>query len=256
MLSPFTKEQQSVIIGSMLGNGHITLRLNKRSSFTKSQGIKNKEYLLWHKDFFGDQCGEVCYATSKWRRNWYKKVVINLKASDYFCELREKWYPNGVSYKMVPNDIKLDPFTVAIWFFDKGVNLASERLASFSTYGFTRPEVEFLSEKMERKLGFKSVVDADRTINIKREFYKDFVDMIRPYCLWKCMEGKIAYRDPLLVYLPYDKKLQLVDDFFKKGLPAKSLMKKFGISRSQTYKILRNVGNGGRLLSDSWTNFI
>ena len=234
----FTTEQWSIINGSLLGDGHITKVKYGNSSFVKNQCRKHEDYLKWHFDkLFPYSC------PLKNRDNYclgkkYYRTTFNTRTNLIFSELREKWYPLGK--KIVPQDLKLDPLAIAIWFFDDGSNSIKSRCCRFATYCFNKVECELLVKELDN-FNIKCNIAKNNVIMVKTQSYKELVDLIKPYMLWDCFKHKIQYRDSELSFTTEKEALNIFEAF-KSGKTQRQVAKEVGRSTTLVSTILR----GGR----------
>lgn len=232
----FTKEQWSIIIGSLLGDGCINKTKYGNSSLTKPQCAAHFDYLKWHKDIFKEKCGEVKTGLNRAAGKNYVRHQLRWRSHFIFTELRSKWYPNGK--KIVPFDLELDPLAVAIWFFDDGSNYVKKRVVKFATYCFQRCEVEFLCQQLEQKFSIKTCISKRNEIFVKTESYKIIVDLVKPYMLWPCFEHKIVYRDSQLKFTSDQEALEMIA-LYSKGQKLADIANKFDCSISVVSAMVR-----------------
>lgn len=195
MPSEFSLTQQEIILGSLLGDGSISKQRTPTSScsFCKPQATAHRAYLEWHFEQLQPHSSSINDYDNWAEGKKYHKTVFLTKTHPWFVELRNKWYPEGE--KIVPKDLELTPLMVAIWFFDDGSNVVGVRQARFATNGFTRPDCDFLIEKLS-KLSVKANLTKEGQLNVLAESYSTLVDLVKPYMLWDCFQHKIDYRDP------------------------------------------------------------
>jgi hypothetical protein len=195
MTSSFSLTQQDIILGSLLGDGSISKQRTPTSScyFTKPQATARRAYLEWHSEQLQPHSSSINEYDNWAEGKKYQKSVFLTKTHQWFVELRNKWYPEGT--KIVPQDLKLTPLMVAVWFFDDGSNDLDTRVARFATNGFTRFDCEFLVDQLT-SLSIKSKTTKQGQINVLAESYGTLVDLVKPFMLWDCFKHKIAYRDP------------------------------------------------------------
>jgi hypothetical protein len=204
-LPPLNDRQQSILLGSLLGDGHLEVpqKITHNSRFRKSQKIDNYDYQ--HSLFLelGDYARSIKQYSKKRMLN--KKVYTEKEWTVYsashpsFTELRNKWYREE---KIVPEDIKLTPLALAYWFCDDGYIGGKENNATICTHSFTKTEVEMLSSFLQRDLEIKSSVRRDRVgsdgeeqyvIYIGSNQYEHFLNIITEHVPWSCMSHKLTY---------------------------------------------------------------
>lgn len=94
---------------------------------------------------------------------WYDSCYMRTKTLPEFLPYRQKWYPEKI--KVVPRDLILNKTIIAKWVGDDGCireNSKNALILKFSTEGFTKEEVEFLTKLLtERYNGYFGVYRKD-----------------------------------------------------------------------------------------------
>lgn len=146
---------------SLLGDGSIS-----NGIFQERHSFKQKKYLLWKKNFFG----ECSIADLVERVSGYGSKVLNFNSLtfDVFRELRRDWYkPN----KKIPEDLSwIDNFTVAVWYMDDGSlsrNKNQKDRACFATNGFSKSDCERLALRLENMYEVSCTVYNSKGWNIR-----------------------------------------------------------------------------------------
>lgn len=218
ILPSISNLQMDIIIGSLLGDGHLKKLKseNSNSHFSKSQAVFKKEYLDWHFEILKEYSSGVkpCFSKNKISNKNSNKKLIHEKTkkrlssyayrtfnNEKLTEIRNIWYPKGK--KIIPTNLKLNHQIIAIWYFDDGSNDHKSRAASICTNSFTLKEVKFLSKLLND-------FDLYPTINIRKsrdgkknqpilkfngDSYDKLINIVKPYMLWKCFEYKIKHRE-------------------------------------------------------------
>lgn len=154
-IQDFSKEQEQILIGSLLGDGFLmTEKENKNFTARYSVGRAqiDSEYLIWNRDKFKDFCSpdNVKYRSQfdKRTNKKYHRVDFRTKIAPVFSREYKKWYPDGI--KIIPKDIELSPIALAVWFCDDGsikYNVSTFTII-LCTNGFTFDDVGHISEKL------------------------------------------------------------------------------------------------------------
>lgn len=157
-----TKRQIEIIEGHLLGDGHMIKRW-ANASFSIERSILDKDYSLWTLNELNNIITPIGLRE---RKRFNKKT----NKTSYSCELLtkslpdlnslyERWYIN--KKKVVPKDLILTPLMIGIWICDDG-HITDGRLRyknskslkiRFSTDGFKKDEVIFLSDQLKIKYG-------------------------------------------------------------------------------------------------------
>lgn len=151
-----SEQQNNLIVGSMLGDGHIRRQKSHwNSMFYIKRCQKDLAYLEWEANIVKD----IITETGIRKRDQYD---TRTNKTYYSCELitralitlnkfHDEWYHNRI--KVVPNDLKLNAEIIAIWFCDDGTigtGSSNNRLrVSFATNSFSKDEVYFLKDLLD-----------------------------------------------------------------------------------------------------------
>jgi transcriptional regulator with XRE-family HTH domain len=233
----FTQEQQSIINGSLLGDGSIGKQRYGNSHFSKCQSSNRREYLEWHSEKLEPFSCSINEYDNYAKGKLYKKTVFTTHASDMFTELRHKWYPEGK--KIVPRDLTLDQLSIAIWFFDDGSNCLTDRQCKFATYCFSKNDCEYLSNQLVEH-NIKSYITKQNVIGVRAESYKTLIDLISPYMLWDCFEYKIQYKDSNRKFIS-DEDAYAIVEYYKNGKTQQEIADILGVSINPISSVLRGV---------------
>lgn len=257
-----TELQQSIIVGSLLGDGCVRKSKHLNTRFDKKQGKKQKEYVVWHYEQLKPYSRPIREILSNDQMLWNNetKSIEHYKTTKrltgyglttcshpIFTEFRNKWYPNGT--KTIPHDLELNSLIVAIWFCDDGYNNFSNREAVIATQSFTMTETEHLCDLLS---GFdihpKIMVRVSHKTGIQQPIlkmnstsYDNLINLIKPHVIWDCMQYKIRWR-PAKQQWQYSGKFnpeqiaQIRE--LRKEIPAKEIAKRFGVHVNTIYAIV------------------
>ncbi len=195
-----TERQQEIVVGSLLGDGCIkkdrngVCCLSKCQSITTKLGADKYEYLQWHYDELSPYSSSV---KTYRRKRGDSSYEFFSKCGQTYKELESKWYKptKPKRTKIVPQDIKLTPLVLCVWFVDDGINYPARRQAQICTQSFTEKENEFLSEILNRDLGVVSKVQEFRglfNLYVGPESYLKLINTITPHCTWSCFGYKCS----------------------------------------------------------------
>lgn len=156
-----TREQQSILYGSLLGDGRLA-RSRKNAKFTFCQGAPHQRYVTWMwkrlQPFTRRPVREsICCLKSTGK--CYKAFDFYTACHPIFTQMHELFYPDG--RKIVPRDVYLDELTLAVWFMDDGSRNRSSNCSLFHTQGFTVTECEFLLEILRDEFSLEGKVYTD-----------------------------------------------------------------------------------------------
>lgn len=150
---PLTITQHSALTGSMLGDGHLSLKgKSLNANLMIGRTTLDKEYLEYEASIFYN------FQTPKYKKHglYYvkNKGTYNFAtiASPIFTEYHKVWYPNN---KRIPSNLELNSQIVAHWLADDAHisynKLPYRFIIEISTHGFTKQEVEFLAHLLYKK---------------------------------------------------------------------------------------------------------
>lgn len=205
--------QKDLITGSMLGDGSLSKLYPKKakSLFAERHCERQLPYLEWKAEIlkpFAPKIRPEFITTFGKKRLSYKLETVR---HQIFANMEKKWYKrdcsgqlvirNGKRIKCLPNDLQLNPFIIAVWFFDDGRNAPTRKSLYLSTDGFTLNECELLSSWLD-KFSIHSHPVKTKTrrheIYIESRSYIDFIDMVKDYIpcevlAYKIIKGKRRY---------------------------------------------------------------
>ena len=157
-----TKQQTSVLIGTILGDGFLQKTGEKNARLRLEHSKKQKDYVLWKGKIFGRmfQGGpnylERIHPKSK---ETYKYCRWQSSVSPAFGKWRKYFYPNGK--KIIPNDIGnflTEPITLAVWYMDDGYFNKTDRNSYIYLGRVTRAEAEILQKSIRKNFGIEATV--------------------------------------------------------------------------------------------------
>ncbi len=165
-----TTQQHNLIIGSMLGDGH--LRRSKSTHNTAlyiKRALKDYDYLEWESKI----CSNLLTNAKITKRERFDKRTEKTYYSCNFItkslnELNsyyDSWYKNKI--KVIPNDLKLNAEIIGIWFCDDGCisSTSSKRFRiSFATNSFSKDEVYFLRDLLNARYNENFIIYKYKTV--------------------------------------------------------------------------------------------
>ena len=190
------KRQKEVLIGLLLGDGHLEIPYNKSAGRLKVEhSYKQKDYTDWlYKEF----------------QNWVRSkpkirrltVWGKLRENYRFCtyshkilgNFRKKFY--GKSGKIIPNDLErnLTSLGLAIWYMDDGSIKSKDHKGVFlNTQGFRESDVKKLQKILKNKFGVNSITRIEKNgkqIYLGGKSGERFIEIINPYII-SSMQYKI-----------------------------------------------------------------
>jgi recombination protein RecA len=186
MSKKLTSVQRELLIGSLLGDGHLRLH-RKKVVFEFLQSPEREFYVRWKHRVLGDlACPKIYHQMGK--REYYKLVT---KTHPELTELYSLFYREG--RKIVPEQIGkiMTPFAVAVWFMDDGSK--SKNAIYFNTQGFSVLE-QFRLIKVLRRFQIIATLNRDGKyyrLRVLKRCNSKFLKLVRPYVL-----KEFAYKLP------------------------------------------------------------
>lgn len=182
-----TKQQQAIVVGLLLGDGHAetsnggrTFRLKVEHSF------RQKAYVDWlyqklNNFVLTPPQIKNRVVDGKARPKYWFSTISTIVLSDY----GRLFYPTGV--KIVPKAIRelVTPLSLAVWFMDDG-SLKSKlhRARIINTQAFDEKSLQRLQRMLLNKFGIKTVLRKQpegKQIYILSDTVERFLNLIKPY---------------------------------------------------------------------------
>lgn len=154
-MNPYTSQQQNIITGLLLGDGHLQKRNENCNAILRvERSIKDKDYANYHIKIFDNHVTNVRLKEfSKYNKKvnkTYDLCRFFLRANPYLSELHSQWYQDGK--KIIPKNLELNSEIIATWFCDDGHIQKSKNnyfRIILSTQSFSKEEVVFLKDLLE-----------------------------------------------------------------------------------------------------------
>lgn len=149
--------QRAVVIGSILGDGHLSSNWSKTNyRLDIIQSNKQKAYVMWKYQILKD------WTLS--RPNYYLKnnsVRFRTVSHPELTALRGVFY-NG-KIKIIPQNILefISPITLAVWFMDDGnIRRDNGKVYGYylNTHSFTEQENHKLAKALQKRFGIRCLV--------------------------------------------------------------------------------------------------
>jgi len=193
---PLSQEAKDVIIGSMLGDGHIT----KWGYYSEKHSPKQLEYLKWKASFFKDITTDKSWdyyeTIDKRSGSLVKTHSFRSTAHSFLYEMRRLWYKDidGVWTKVVPIEIAewMNEQILAIWFMDDGKtdwtyrngikqSSGSNPISQLCTDSFRVQESQNLCSILKLKYNLDSKVNMRGRIIFTAESTNTLHQILQPY---------------------------------------------------------------------------
>lgn len=186
-IGPHNEDIISVLVGSLLGDGHAERLSSGGVRFKFKQSVKHKDYLFWLFDFFNKRgyCSNNLPLNLKQNLGdkFHESYQFNTYAYSSWLSIYKLFYTSK-KIKVIPDNIHvlLSPLALAIWIMDDGTfKSPGVRLA---TNCFKKQEVELLSKALETKFNIKSTLhknNGNYQLYIKKESMSLLKKLVLPY---------------------------------------------------------------------------
>ena len=150
-----TERQRQILDGMLLGDAHLERQRGAQLARLKIEhSVAQSAYVAWKFAEWRDWVRTP--PRERARRNRIGTVSMNIGFSTLshieFEEVREKFYVDR--RKVVPEDLKLTPLAMAVWFMDDGSRKSNQcRGVYLNTQSFTTLEVDLLRSVIRRDFG-------------------------------------------------------------------------------------------------------
>lgn len=183
MRFPLPQDVEQVLIGSLLGDGHIS---KKSCRFEEIHSTKQLPYLKWKANILSKHFGGVIRSRVIRSRD-KKEVRYRSKVHPHFASLRVLWYPNGK--KVIPEGAleQLDSLGLSIWYQDDGSYQYYNKKCYIAVFPFTNQLTQIKS--YFESLGFQ--VSIGKYVQFSPTQTNHFLKLIAPYAL-PCMRYKFG----------------------------------------------------------------
>jgi len=154
----FTQRQRDILVGLLLGDGHLETLNNGRTYRLKVEhSEKQHDYLAWlHKEFREWIPGGIVEK----RHREHRCVAFTTYSHGAFRFYGQQFYDrNGI--KKIPDRIKsmLSPIGLAVWFMDDGSRKSSRhKTYILHTLAFTKQDLERAKIALKEKFGIQVMI--------------------------------------------------------------------------------------------------
>lgn len=191
-----TQLEKSIIIGSLLGDGYLRIVPGRFNALLEiNHTIEQKDYVDWKYEMLKS----ICKSGPVSRNGNGKRVAYRFSTRQHeeLTEFHKLFYVNGK--KLIPENIKLDPLILAIWYMDDG-SKCRESDVYLNTQQFDSKDQE-RCVKLLSALGIESSVNKDKIykrIRIIKSSLPTLFKIIAPHVI-PSMSYKLSY-NPVETY--------------------------------------------------------
>ena len=181
-----SKVQQEILVGLLLGDGHLETRNNGRTYRLKVEHSSEQlDYTEWLFTVFRSLC-EQTELYRRVRTDGRVSVGFTTKTTGSFRFYGQQFYVD--KKKRIPPLIHklLTPQTVAIWFMDDGSRKSiKHHTYNIHTLGYSKSDLEFVQSKLLETLDISTSLHAQRNntwrLYIGAISADKFTQMIKPF---------------------------------------------------------------------------
>ena len=152
-----TQYQKSLIIGTILGDGYLRIISGRKDAFLETNhSFSQKEYADWK----FEKLKSICVSGPKIRRCNKGRIAYWFYTKQYpeLTRLYKIFYKDG--FKVVPDNLKLDPIVLSVWFMDDGSKCGNTNFY-LNTQQFNKcHQLKLLA--CLKKLGLKANLNRDK----------------------------------------------------------------------------------------------
>lgn len=184
-----TKKQKEILVGLILGDGHLETLNNGRTYRLKVEhSLKQREYLGWLYSNFKDwinKAPEIRKRTSlgkiieTYGFTTYTSGILRFYAQQFYCNRK----------KIIPKIIEkiITPQSLAIWFMDDGsIKSKAHKALVIHTHGYSKNDLELIAKVLQKKFGLKIGLQKQYNkwrLYVYSESVDNFKKIISPYIL-------------------------------------------------------------------------
>lgn len=188
-----SNEQRDVLIGTLLGDGHLETQNNGRTYRLKIEHtIRQRAYVEWLFHLFEKWVRTAPVIRSRevlfrGKIKCYERIGFATLSTGSFRFYAQQFYQDGK--KIVPKLIHrwLTPRAMAVWYMDDGSIKSNEHKSVFlNTHSFQDIDLNRLQQALESQYGIKSTLriqKGGKQIYLLSETVKVFLQLINPYIL-------------------------------------------------------------------------
>ena len=172
-----TEKQLKLIIGSLLGDGHLVWT-TRGYAFRVNHSIKQGKYVLWKYNILKEfvrtspkECGRCCYFRT------ISHPLLEKLRGDFYLKNR----------KILPEKLieeHLDSFVLSTWFMDDGSR--DKNQVRINSQNFSRKENVKLQRILRAKLGIETSLNRDKNhvrIRIGTSSMTRFATLVKPHII-------------------------------------------------------------------------
>ena len=174
-MGSLTQLQISIIVGSILGDGHLRIVSGRNNAFLELNHSYNaREYVDWK----FKKLKNICASEPKKYKGNGNRIAYRFWTRQHpeLTELHKKFYKGRK--KVIPDDLKLDPVILSVWFMDDG-SRCREYDVYLNTQQFSMEDQGVLISKL-KQLNLEATLNRDKSY-YRIRFLKSSVDRLNRF---------------------------------------------------------------------------
>lgn len=194
---PISQEAKNIIIGSMLGDGHMT----DLGYYTEKHSPEQLKYLQWKANFFPHLTTSTSWCNyetiDKRSGTLIKTYSFRTRTHSWFQEIEKLFYKTikGKRTKIIPDEIIdwMNEEVLAVWFMDDGITHWTYRngikkypnakpSVSICTDSFSITENKKLIKTIDLKFNIQSYIGGRNRILFNTKNTAKLLPIIKPFC--------------------------------------------------------------------------
>jgi DNA-binding CsgD family transcriptional regulator len=176
----FSNKEKQVILGSLLGDGHVDVsgRLRIKHSCAQNEYLMYK-LSLFNKNIISSVRKDILRFDKRTNKS-YCSSSFDTKCIKYLKEQHLKWYKNKKTINFEDFEI-LDILGLSIWFMDDGFK--QNNGIGIATMCFELKDIHKIIDILYKKFNIQFGIKKDKCIYVKKDEYVKFDHLIRPYII-------------------------------------------------------------------------
>ena len=190
-----TDSQKQMIMGSLLGDGTITVS----GAYSCSHSVKQEQYFNKKREILSNLHSDIVHKYAhdyEYFQTTPESLHFTTGCNEYLYSLREIYYPKGK--KIFPYEYllkHLEAEGLAYWYCDDGCYVKTHRLSKLCTYGYSLQEQELMLKLLQDKFNIDGRIDKSSVdtyfISLRVGSTKTLISLIEPHII-PCMKYKIG----------------------------------------------------------------
>lgn len=250
-LPPLTSEQHQLLIGSLLGDGHMAATSATSARFNENHCVDQEDYLLWKARILGTYVSSTTPTrkTDRASGNTYHGRAFATHSCTQLRPYYDLFYPAPDRVRVFPWSLpkEMTPLVLAVWYMDDGglANKFHPRIA----FGLSDLSLGRATRAL-RKLGLKPTLTGDTSHDMMIGFpgqSDKFFDLIRPH-VPPCMARKLPVESDRREVDRNARKLtpEMVAELYTGGMSLTDISMVHDVGRGTVLRRLRSSGVSSR----------